>query len=154
MFISGYSFNRFITCVLKSFWGYILSNRYVRQHICAYSLLGRTWVLSTQFPLALIYNVAFVENDDSIHVRGVQDCSEGLQYTLSNFPKLDVVADCTVGQFAFWCDCRLSCRTIWTMCPKKQPPTSSILEEYLENYIFWNVLGWNPLLNAVPLSLW
>ena len=56
MFISGYSFNRFLTCILKSFWGYILSNRYARQHICAYSLLGRTWVLSTQFPLALIDN--------------------------------------------------------------------------------------------------
>ena len=49
----------------------------------------------------LLIIVAFVGNDDSTHVRGEQDSSEGLQYTLSNFPELDVVADCTVGQFAF-----------------------------------------------------
>ena len=62
MFISGYSSNRFLTCALKSFWGYILSNRYARQHICAYSLLGRTWVLSIQFPLALIDNCGICGN--------------------------------------------------------------------------------------------
>lgn len=45
--------------------------------------------------------VAFVGNVDSRHVRGEQDSSEGLQYTLSNFPELDVEADYIVVQFAF-----------------------------------------------------
>ena len=53
-------------------------------------------------PIVLYFISYFtVGNDDSRHVRGEQDSSEGLQYTLSNFPELDVVADYTVGQFAF-----------------------------------------------------
>ena len=83
----------------------------------------------------LLIIVAFVGNGDSKHVRGEQDSYEGLQYTLSNFRELDVVADYTAGQFAFWRDCHLGCRTIWTMCQKMQPPVSSILEEHQENYI-------------------
>ena len=157
MFISGCSFNRFLTCALKSFWGYMLSNRYARQHICAYSLLGRTCMLSIQFPLALIDNCGicgkrrfqtrawWARQLRRITIHFIQ---------LSNFRELDVVADYTVEQFAFWRDCHLGYRTIWTMCQKKQPPVSSILGEHQDNYISWNVLGWNPLLNAVPLSLW
>ena len=48
----------------------------------------------------LLIIVAFVGNDDSRYVRGEQDSYEGLQYTLSNFRELDVVADYTAGQFA------------------------------------------------------
>ena len=55
----------------------------------------------SSFLWLLLIIVAFVGIVDSKHVRGEQDSSEGLQYTLSNFPKLDVVADYTAGQFAF-----------------------------------------------------
>lgn len=49
----------------------------------------------------LLIIVAFVGNDGSIHVHGEQDSSEGLQYTLSNFRELDVVADYTPGNLLF-----------------------------------------------------
>ena len=37
----------------------------------------------------LLIIVAFVGNGDSKHVRGEQDSSEGLQYTLSNYPTFE-----------------------------------------------------------------
>ena len=67
----------------------------------------------------LLIVVAFVENDDSRHVHGELDYFEGLQYTLSNFRELDVVANYTVWLFVSLHECRLSYKTIWTMYQKK-----------------------------------